>query len=274
MDKVKTQNGHQEVVLITGCSSGLGRKLAMELKKRGYLVAASARNVDSIKDLAVDMILELDVTDDRQITSGVQRVVERFGRIDMLVNNAGYSVRAAVEEIDLEKLQQMFDVNVFGIIRMIQAVAPYMRKQMQGKIINVGSVSGRLCGLVNGGYCASKHSFNAISESARYELQSFGIQVTLLEPGAMDTDFFKTLSAKSDQAMKKQDSPYFQLYSRDLAYRQKQTRADIDVSVEEICRIISRKKLKTRYRISLPFMFTLLIHMPDCIREKLILKFN
>ena len=264
----------KEVVLITGCSSGIGRKMATAFKERGYIVIATARNAERIKDIGADLVLELDVTDDIVVKEAVEAIIRKYGRIDILINNAGYSVRAAVEEIDVEKTQKMFDVNVFGMVRMIQVVAPYMRQQNSGKIINIGSVSGRMCGLANGGYCASKHAVNAISETARYELQSFGIQVTVLEPGAMDTDFFHKLSAQSDEGMQNPDSPYQAIYERDLKYRKQQKRADVDRSVEQICRIAEKKCLKTRYSISLQVMFKILIHLPDGIKEKLILKFN
>ena len=171
-----------KVALITGCSSGLGRKLCILLAQKGYQVVATARDISKIEELPVDSKLEMDVSDKESIEIAIEKVIRQYGKIDVLVNNAGYSVRSAIEEIDLKEIAKMFEVNVYGVIRMIQAVTPYMRKQNSGKIINVGSISGKLTGFVNGGYSASKHAVEAISDATRLELQSFGIQVSVLEP--------------------------------------------------------------------------------------------
>jgi NADP-dependent 3-hydroxy acid dehydrogenase YdfG len=260
-----------KVVLITGCSTGVGRELCILLAEKGYQVVATARNISKIEDIPADLKLELDVSDKTSIDNAVGKVIRQYGKIDILVNNAGYSVRAAIEEIDLMEISQMFEVNVYGVIRMIQAVAPYMRKQNSGKIINVGSVSGKLTGFVNGGYCASKHALEAISDAARLELQSFGVQVSLLEPGAMDTDFFNTLSKNSDQRMKNNKSVYSSFYQSDLNYRKKQKRADVGKAAETIYKILKKKKLRARYKVVLPIFYSVLIALPDDIREKLML---
>lgn len=263
-----------KVVLITGCSSGVGRKLCTLLVEKGYKVVATARDITKLDDIQVDMKLELDVSDEESIEDAMRKVNSQYGKIDILVNNSGYSIRSAIEEIDLDEMSHMFDVNVYGLIRMIQAVSPYMRQQNSGKIINIGSVSGKLTGYVNGGYCASKHAVEAISDAARLELQSFGIQVSLLEPGAMDTDFFKTLSKNSDQRMENNKSPYRSLYQSDLNFRKKQKRADVGKATEDIYKILEKKKLKARYKIVLPFIYSVLIVLPDGIREKLMVSFN
>lgn len=263
-----------KVTLITGCSSGVGRKLCMLLAEKGYRVVATARDISKIDDIPADMKLEMDVSDEESIENAIEKIIRQYGKIDILINNAGYSVRSAIEEIDLKEIRQMFEVNVYGIIRMIQAVAPYMRKQNSGKIINIGSISGKLTGFVNGGYCASKHAVEAISDAARLELQRFGIQVSLLEPGAIDTDFFKTLSKNSDQRMKNNKSPYIDFYKSDLNYRKKQKRADVGKAAEEIYKILKKKKLKARYKVALPTIYSVLIVLPDSIREKLMISFN
>lgn len=263
-----------EVVLITGCSSGLGKGLCVLLVQKGYRVVATARDIGKIADVPADMKLELDVCDKKSIDHAIKMIIETYGKIDMLINNAGYSVRSAMEEFDLEEMSKMFDVNVYGVIRMIQAVAPYMRKENFGKIINVGSVSGKLTGFVNGGYCASKHAVEAISDATRLELRAFGIQVCVLEPGAIDTDFFHTLSKNSDRNMQNGNSPYHNLYQKDLNYRKKQKRADTVKATEEIYKIISREKLKARYRIVLPKKFSLLLLLPEAMRENMLLGAN
>ncbi|MDO5559910.1 MAG: SDR family oxidoreductase [Oscillospiraceae bacterium] len=264
----------EQVVLITGAGKGVGKNLCTALKKRGYIVAAAARDTDSLEETQADMKVEIDVTDDEEVRAGAKAVYDKFGKIDILVNNAGYSVRSAVEEMDTDQIARMFDVNVYGVIRMIKAVSPFMRKCAKGKIINIGSVSGRLTSVVNGGYCASKHALEAISEAARYELGNFGIQVTVIEPGAMDTDFFRTLSVNSDDAMNNKISPYYEIYQRDLRYRQLQKKASVLNSVRQMITIIEKKKLKVRYQVSLGIIFKILIHLPDAVKEKLILRFS
>lgn len=263
-----------KVVLITGCSSGVGRQLSMLLAEKGYRVIATARDITKLDGLQVDMKLILDVTDQESINKAMREIITRYGRIDILINNAGYSIRSAIEEIDLEDLSDMFDVNVFGLIRMIQVVSPYMRRQNSGRIINIGSVSGKLTGYVNGGYSASKHAVEAISDAARLELQSFGIQVTVLEPGAMDTDFFKTLSKNSDQKMKNEMSPYSSFYQSDLNFRKNQGRADVRKASKDICKILEKKRLKARYKIALPLIYTVLIMLPDRVRENILVSIH
>src|SRR5574341_1450976 len=133
-----------QVVLITGCSTGIGRDLAPRLAQSGYTVVATARNAGTLECLDVALKLPLDVTQPESIRRAVDGVIRRFGRIDVLVNNAGYAVRGAVEEVPVEQAQQMFDANVFGVMRMIQAVVPHMRRQRAGRIINISSIVGKL----------------------------------------------------------------------------------------------------------------------------------
>lgn len=261
---------NDQVVLITGCSSGLGRRLCTVLAEKGDRVIATARNITTLDEIQADMKLNLDVTDKASVENAVGAIIKKYGKIDILVNNAGYSIRSAIEEINLEEMKSMFDVNVFGIIRMIQEVAPYMRKQKSGKIINIGSVSGKFTGYVNGGYCASKHALEAISDAARLELQEFGIQVSVLEPGAMDTDFFATLSKYSDKKINYEQSPYRSIYQSDLNYRKKQKRADIGKAAKEVCKILKKKKLRARYKITLPFIFSVLLVFPYSVRERVL----
>jgi NADP-dependent 3-hydroxy acid dehydrogenase YdfG len=144
-----------KIVLITGCSTGIGHDLAQRLTRANYRVVATARHPEELlSDLPV--ALPLDVTDPSSVASATEEVIRRFGRIDVLVNNAGYAVRGAVEDISAEQVQQMFDVNVFGVMRMIRAVVPYMRQQKAGRVITIGSLAGKLLLPVNGTYSATK----------------------------------------------------------------------------------------------------------------------
>lgn len=181
---------NETVVLITGCSTGIGRELCKILSERGYIVVATARKVEALKDLTVSLKLQLDVTQKESISVAMEEVIARFKKIDILVNNAGYSTRGALEEININSVKSMLDVNVFGIINMIQAVVPEMRKKQFGKIINIGSISGKFVQPINGAYCASKYAVEAISDTLRLELHNYNIQATVIEPGPIKTNFF------------------------------------------------------------------------------------
>ena len=139
-----------EVVLITRCSTGIGRTTAVTLAATGYAVIATAWKSDALDGIGGAMILPLDVTDEASIEAAVEAVLERCGRIDVLVNNAGYAPRGAVEELEIAAVQRMFDVNVHGIIRLVRAVAPSMRARGSGRIVNISSVAGRIAAPANG----------------------------------------------------------------------------------------------------------------------------
>jgi len=257
----KLTGGIDMIALITGCSSGIGRTLCKKMKENGYTVIATARKSETLKTLEADSKLELDVTDESSIQKAAEFVQEKYGKIDILVNNAGYSKRGALEEIPMADVSRLFDVNVFGIMRMIQAFAPMMRKEGNGKIINIGSISGRFTQAANGSYCATKHAVEAISEAAGYELSSYKIQVSVLEPGPMETEFFHTLEQNSDGIMQNQNSPYFSIYQQNQKVREKQKRCSADAAADEIFRICKKKKLKKRYFVAVPFLYRVAISL-------------
>jgi NAD(P)-dependent dehydrogenase (short-subunit alcohol dehydrogenase family) len=180
--------------LITGCSTGLGRALAQAALARGDTVAATARDAASIQELVdahheTALALPLDVTDRGQITRAVREAQERFGGIDVLVNNAGYGYRAAVEEADDSDVEALFDTNFFGPIAMIKAVLPDMRARRHGTIVNISSIGARRSPPGSGYYAASKAALEALTASLRKEVEPLGIDVMIVEPGAFRTDF-------------------------------------------------------------------------------------
>ncbi|WP_323173942.1 SDR family oxidoreductase [Natrialba sp. PRR66] len=181
----------KQSVLITGCSSGIGRATATAFLQRDWQVIATARNADDITDLeeAGCTTLELDVTDPDQIASVVERTVDLTGAIDCLVNNAGYAQMGPLEDISTADLHRQFDVNVYGPHRLIRAALPHMRAQGEGRIINVSSVIGRISIPGSGTYAGSKHALEAMTDSLRAEVDEFGIDVTLIEPGPVETNF-------------------------------------------------------------------------------------
>jgi NADP-dependent 3-hydroxy acid dehydrogenase YdfG len=180
-----------KAVLITGCSSGIGRATAEHLNDRGWTVYATARRAESIEDLAQRgcTTLSLDVTDESSMRTAVDAVEMAEGAVGVLVNNAGYSQSGAVETVPLDQLRRQFETNVFGLVRMCQLVLPAMRRQGWGKIVNISSMGGRLTFPGGGAYHATKHAVEAFSDAMRFEVQGFGIDVILIEPGLITTKF-------------------------------------------------------------------------------------
>jgi NAD(P)-dependent dehydrogenase (short-subunit alcohol dehydrogenase family) len=180
--------------LITGCSTGLGRALAEAVVAAGHNAVVTARDVEGVADLAVGntdrvLALPLDVTDTAQVTNAVSQAEEKFGAIDVLVNNAGYGYRAAVEEGDDSDIRTLFETQFFGAVAMIKAVLPRMRARRSGAIVNVSTIGVQIMPAGSGYYAASKAALEGMSGALRAELQPLGISVTVVEPGAFRTDF-------------------------------------------------------------------------------------
>ncbi len=180
--------------LITGCSTGLGRSIAQEVLKSGYNVVVTSRNVKDIQDIGdaypdTAIALSLDVSDRAQIAGVIEQAEKRFGKIDVLINNAGYGFRGAVEEASEEEMRKIFDTNFFGTVNMIQAVLPGMRKHKSGTIMNLSSIGGRFGPVDSGYYSATKFAIEGLSDALRKEVGPLRIRVTVVEPGAFRTDF-------------------------------------------------------------------------------------
>lgn len=179
------------IVLITGASSGIGYESAILLAKKGHKVYGAARRVDRMEPLREYGVtpVSLDVTSDESMQACVARILEAEGRIDVLVNNAGYGSFGAIENVSLDEARRQMEVNVFGMARLIQLVLPSMREHGYGRIVNVGSVVGRVVLPFGGWYHVSKYSVEALSDALRMELKPFGIDVALIEPGGIDTEW-------------------------------------------------------------------------------------
>jgi NAD(P)-dependent dehydrogenase (short-subunit alcohol dehydrogenase family) len=180
-----------KAVLITGCSSGIGWATAKRLSEVGWRVYATARNVEKTTPLEESgcRLLPLDVTDEDSMRRAVEEVEREEGAVGVLVNNAGYSQSGAVEAVPIEKVRAQFETNVFGLARMCQLVLPGMRRQGYGRIVNVSSMGGKLTFPGAGYYHASKHAVEAISDALRFEMEGFGIKVSVIEPGLIRTGF-------------------------------------------------------------------------------------
>lgn len=187
------------VVLITGCSSGIGRATAKVFLANGWRVWATARDPSDITglDRAGCRTAALDVTEDEQVDRVATRLLDRDGRIDCLVNNAGFGQAGAIEEIPLERFRAQFDVNVFGPLRLIKKLLPQMRRQETGTIVNVSSVLGRLSYPMRGAYAGSKHALEAISDALRREVSGAGVDVVLVEPGTVRTQFDRKMRERN-----------------------------------------------------------------------------
>jgi NAD(P)-dependent dehydrogenase (short-subunit alcohol dehydrogenase family) len=190
----------EKTVCITGCSSGIGRATARAFLEEEWRVYATARNPDEIANLA-DLgceTAELDVTNDARIQAVVERIVDEQGRIDCLVNNAGYGQLGPLEDVPVRDVEKQFDTNVYGPHRLVREVLPHMREREEGTIVNVSSVAGRVAFPGGGVYCGSKAALEAMSDSLRVEADRFDVDVVLVEPGPVDTDFAERAENETD----------------------------------------------------------------------------
>jgi NAD(P)-dependent dehydrogenase (short-subunit alcohol dehydrogenase family) len=191
-----------KAVLITGCSSGIGRATAEHLAGRGWTVYATARRPESIADLeaAGCRLLALDVTDEASMADAVRQVEETEGAVGVLVNNAGYSQSGPIEEIPLPDVRRQFETNVFGLVRLCQLALPGMRRQGWGRIVNVSSMGGKLVFPGGGFYHGTKFAVEAISDALRWEVRGFGVDVVVIEPGLIKTSFGDVAAGSVDAA--------------------------------------------------------------------------
>ncbi len=208
---------NNDPVLITGCSTGIGRATAIRLAQRGWTVYATARRPDTIADLPGCETLQLDVTDEDSMRAAVQHVEQRHGSIGALVNNAGYGIHGAFETSDLGEVRVQFETNVFGLARLTQLALPAMRAARRGRIVNISSMGGRFTFPGGAFYHASKHAVEAMSDALRFEVAGFGIAVVVIEPGVIKTPFGDTAIATVNHGSE-QDEPYSR-FNQDLMLR-------------------------------------------------------
>ena len=272
-----------KAVLITGCSSGIGRATALRLAKHGWRVYASARAVDGLEldDLrrAGCRLLSLDVTDEASMGAAVAAVEANEGAVGVLVNNAGYSQSGAIETVPLEQVRRQFETNVFGLVRLTQLALPGMRRQRWGKVVNVGSMGGRLTFPGGGYYHATKYAVEAITDALRFEVAGFGVDAILIEPGLIRTRFGETAagSVATDAAG---DGPYA-AFNRGVAAAAKgvyergplaRLGAEPEAVARTIERAISAPKPRARYTSDLAgkLLITQRALMPDRLWDRFV----
>jgi short-subunit dehydrogenase len=261
---------NKKTALITGASTGIGRATAILLNEKGYTVYAGARRTERMKDLEQMGVhtFALDVTNEDSMAAGVAAILEKEKSIDILVNNAGYGSYGAIEDVPLEEGKRQFEVNLFGMARMIQLVLPGMRKNHYGKIINISSMGGKIWTPLGGWYHASKFAVEGFSDCLRLETQQFGIDVALIEPGGVKSEW-ADISAE-----------HIEKYSGNTAYAsmahgyvktmKKNYEGNNLSSPEEIANLVlkasSAKKSKTRYLYG--FMAKPMVRMKGIIGDR------
>jgi NAD(P)-dependent dehydrogenase (short-subunit alcohol dehydrogenase family) len=211
------EGNNNKVAVVTGSSSGIGREISLMLARKGFATYATMRNLtkgSELKDIADKeglplKIAQLDVTDDRSVKDTTKTIFDESKGIDVLVNNAGYGLTGALEDLNIDEIKSQYETNVFGLVRTTQSVLPIMRKQNSGTIVNISSGLGRFGIAASSAYVSSKFAVEGLSESMSYELEPFGIRTIIIEPGVIKTNFIKSaVLAKKSRDPK---SPYIQI---------------------------------------------------------------
>ena len=242
----------KKVVLITGASSGIGKETAKLLVENGHIVYSAARRLDKMNDLKElgVKILEMDVTNDESMVKAIQKIIETGKRIDVLVNNAGYGSFGALEDVPLSEAKYQFEVNIFGLARLTQLVLPHMRKQQSGKIVNISSMGGKFGEPHGAWYHATKFAVEGLSDSLRMELKQFKIDVVIIEPGAIKSEWGGI--AKENLLKVSGNTPYKNLAAKHAALideTYKRVGSEPIVIAKTIAKAINSNNPKTRYAV-------------------------
>jgi short-subunit dehydrogenase len=242
-----------KVALVTGASSGIGEATALKLREAGYTVYGAARRVQRMQHLTKQgiQLLAMDVTDDTSMRDGVEKIIADNGRIDVLVNNAGYGSYGAVEDVPLQEAREQFEVNVFGAARLTQLVLPHMRAQRSGTIVNITSMGGRMYTSLGGWYHATKFALEALSDCLRMELKPFGIDVVVIEPGGVKSEWGgiaaqKVLAVSGTGPYAPQGNAVAESLSSEASQRRM---SSPDLIAKTIVKSVQARRPKTRYAV-------------------------
>lgn len=268
-------NTEKRVVLITGASSGIGKFTAIQLAEEGYQVYAAARRLDKMTELKERGIIPiaLDITNEESIQTVINEITQQQGRIDVLVNNAGYGSHGALEEISPEEARRQFDVNVFGLMRLTQLILPKMREEGSGKIINISSIAGQISTPMCGWYNASKHSLEALSDALRLEVKQFGIDVIVIEPGLIKTEFDDVVMQQIEKTAKTEIYQDWRNTWIKIINQSYKNAVGPEAISEIISKAITAKKPKNRYVAPTEAKILLFLHwlLSDKAFDKVIL---
>ena len=272
-----TTCSNPKVILITGASSGIGKDAALALIRRGHIVYGAARRVDRMQELvqAGGHAIAMDVTKKQEIVAAVKRILrEQSGKLDVLVNNAGFSIAGAAEEVSVADGRKQFDVNLFGLVRLTQEVLPHMRKHRQGTIINVG-MTGYIFFAFNAWYVASKHAMEGWSDCLRVELHPFNVKVSIIEPGAIRTDFQEIMMHEGGKEQQSSDySPYRETYMKNFVDAGEQFGSPPSVVSNSIVKASESQNPKRRYVVGFTARPMLFIRswFGDAIYDRIMLR--
>lgn len=246
-------------VLITGCSSGIGLATALEMKRRGWAVWATARKSEDLAELQKQGLnpVELDVTSETSLQTCCDTVTSQCGGVlDALVNNAGFGHPGALEDISLEDMRKQFEVNVFGLLELTNRFLPGMIQRGSGRVVHVSSVVGRVSLPFMGIYSASKFAVEAIADAQRVELDRTGVRVSLVEPGPIVTKFFNNASASGDSLLQTKESRFTKLYQQELKQRDPASPKPFALPPEavanKIAHALTSSRPRRRYKVTLP----------------------
>lgn len=264
----------KKVVLITGASSGMGEATAIHLAKHGYIVYGAARRIEKMKGLIVYGIrpIALDLSNEASIIECVNQIFREEDQIDILINNAGFAINGAIEDMAIEEARQQFEVNVYGGMRLAQLVLPKMRNNSYGKIVNITSIGGRLVLPLMGWYCATKFALEALSDGLRMEVKQFGIDVIVIEPGGIKSEWSEI--ARKNMLRVSGNTIY-----NNMAVAAGKTSAHLNLPGPEVIAQLVHKSIeaarpKTRYSGGYNAKMLLFIgkYFPDRLKDKLLLK--
>ena len=263
------------VVLLTGASSGIGYDVAPLLVRYGYTVYGAARRVEKIEELASEGVkaLSMDVTDEASMEAAVQQIIDAEGRIDVLINNAGYGSYGAIEDVPIDEARRQFEVNLFGLAHLTQLVLPHMRARGRGRILNISSMAGRITMPLGAWYHATKYALEAFSDALRMEVEEFGIDVVIIEPGGIKTpwgliaaDYLEESSRNGVYAAQAQ---HVAANMRKL-YSPSSSLSEPKVISRTILRALEARRPKTRYLVGFGAKPSVFLHtvLPDRLFDK------